>query len=149
MLQNVAAQRAPSPGPLALKPSLSPPLPAPAPAPSRSASPSSSSSSSTATRKKDDGCDIKGNVSSNGSKRYHVPETVFYDSVKIDESKGERWFCSEEDAEKAGWKKAQYGGRPSKKAKDVEAAPSTDTEAKEAAAVAAAADNNGEEGAQV
>jgi len=28
-------------------------------------------------------------------------------ATQIDESKGERWFCSEEDAVAAGWRKAK------------------------------------------
>lgn len=152
MLQDVAARRAPSPGPLsALEPSLLPPPPPwappppPAPAPSRSASPSSAGPSSSRRKGGGEGCDIKGNISANGSKRYHVPGTVFYDSVKIDESKGERWFCSEQEAETAGWSRAQYGGRPPKE----KAAPSTEAEAEEAAVAAAVDDvNDGEEQAQ-
>ncbi|KAI8114622.1 hypothetical protein M9434_002742 [Picochlorum sp. BPE23] len=50
------------------------------------------------------GCDIKGNISSNGEKIYHLPGGRYYDQVKITESKGERWFCSEEDAVSLGWR---------------------------------------------
>lgn len=50
-------------------------------------------------------CVIKGNISSNGW-LYHLPECSSYDSVKIDQAKGEQWFCSEAEAEKAGWTKA-------------------------------------------
>jgi len=52
-----------------------------------------------------DGCVIKGNISSNG-KLYHLPECSSYDSVKIDEGKGEQWFCNEADATAAGWQRA-------------------------------------------
>jgi len=48
-------------------------------------------------------CRIKGNVSSSG-KIYHVPGHGSYDQTVIDESKGERWFCTEEEARAAGWR---------------------------------------------
>ena len=51
------------------------------------------------------GCYIKGNISrSTGEKIFHVPGSPTYDSVVIDESQGERWFCSEAEAEAAGWR---------------------------------------------
>ncbi|UWQ20665.1 thermonuclease family protein [Jannaschia sp. W003] len=53
-------------------------------------------------------CPIKGNISGNG-KLYHVPGTGSYGPTRIDETKGERWFCTEAEAEKAGWTRA--GGR--------------------------------------
>lgn len=52
-------------------------------------------------------CDIKGNISSSGERIYHVPGQRYYEVTKIDESKGERWFCSESDAVAAGWRKAK------------------------------------------
>ena len=51
-------------------------------------------------------CDIKGNIGRGGCKIYHVPGGGWYGRTKIDESKGERWFCSEEEARQAGWRKA-------------------------------------------
>ncbi|NQV82603.1 MAG: thermonuclease family protein [Rhodospirillales bacterium] len=54
-----------------------------------------------------DGCVIKGNVSSKGSKIFHVPGGRYYEQTRIDEGKGERWFCSEADAEGAGWRRSQ------------------------------------------
>jgi len=48
-------------------------------------------------------CGIKGNIGSSG-KIYHVPGSPAYDKTRIDESKGERWFCSEEEAREAGWR---------------------------------------------
>jgi endonuclease YncB( thermonuclease family) len=48
-------------------------------------------------------CVIKGNVSDNG-RIYHVPGSAFYDRTKIDEDKGERWFCTEGEAQAAGWR---------------------------------------------
>lgn len=53
------------------------------------------------------GCDIKGNISSSGEKIYHLVDGEFYDKTKIDQSKGEKWFCSEDDAIKAGWRKSK------------------------------------------
>jgi len=52
------------------------------------------------------GCDIKGNISSSGEKIYHVAGCKSYKATKISESKGERWFCTEEEALQAGWRKA-------------------------------------------
>ena len=52
------------------------------------------------------GCDIKGNVSGSG-RIYHLPGTSHYAATTIDESKGERWFCSPEEAEAAGWRPAR------------------------------------------
>ena len=48
-------------------------------------------------------CLIKGNISS-GGKIYHTPSSPWYARTKINELKGERWFCSEEEAEAAGWR---------------------------------------------
>lgn len=53
------------------------------------------------------GCNIKGNISGKGERIYHVPGQKYYDRTKISESKGERWFCSEDEARAAGWRKAQ------------------------------------------
>jgi len=39
-------------------------------------------------------CRIKGNISRNG-RIYHVPGSSSYTATKIDETKGERWFCSD------------------------------------------------------
>jgi endonuclease YncB( thermonuclease family) len=50
-----------------------------------------------------DDCEIKGNISDAG-KIYHLPGTSSYARTKIDESKGERWFCTEEEAKLAGWR---------------------------------------------
>lgn len=52
-------------------------------------------------------CLIKGNVSENG-RIYHVPGSAYYDKTKIDESKGERWFCTEDQALEAGWRPPNY-----------------------------------------
>lgn len=47
---------------------------------------------------------IKGNINNKGEKIYHVPGTSKYDATKIDESQGERWFRTEDDAKAAGWR---------------------------------------------
>lgn len=53
------------------------------------------------------GCVIKGNISyTTGEKIYHVPGCPNYNQTVINESKGERWFCTEEEAIAAGWRKA-------------------------------------------
>ena len=49
-------------------------------------------------------CVIKGNVS--GSERiYHIPGSRDYDKVVVNRRKGERYFCSEEEARACGWRK--------------------------------------------
>ena len=48
-------------------------------------------------------CLIKGNISKNG-KIYHTPNSPWYSRTKITISKGERWFCSEQEAKEAGWR---------------------------------------------
>ena len=52
-------------------------------------------------------CQIKGNISSRGERIYHVPGGQFYSRTKISPAKGERFFCSEADAEAAGWRASQ------------------------------------------
>lgn len=52
------------------------------------------------------GCPIKGNISRSG-RIYHLPGQQDYDSARIDESRGERWFCSEAEAHAAGWRAAR------------------------------------------
>lgn len=51
-------------------------------------------------------CPIKGNVSRGGEHIYHVPGGRYYEPTRIDASKGERWFCSEVEAQEAGWRKS-------------------------------------------
>lgn len=48
-------------------------------------------------------CAIKGNISRHG-RIYHLPGSAIYDAVRIDPSRGERWFCSEAEARAAGWR---------------------------------------------
>ncbi|WP_199313915.1 cold shock domain-containing protein [Planktothrix sp. FACHB-1365] len=53
------------------------------------------------------GCKIKGNISlKTGNKLYYIPGMEDYKSTVIDRGKGERWFCTESEAIKKGWRKA-------------------------------------------
>lgn len=52
-------------------------------------------------------CLIKGNINNKGVKIYHMPGQQYYNSTIINESKGERWFCTEQEAIAAGWRKAE------------------------------------------
>ena len=55
----------------------------------------------------DDGsCKIKGNISRNGNRIYHVPGGRWYDRTKIDQTKGERMFCTDTEAVDAGWRRS-------------------------------------------
>jgi micrococcal nuclease len=72
-----------------------PPKPAPA---------AGLSSAASATASGD--CTIKGNISSAKEKIYHLEGCGSYAKTTIDESAGEQWFCTEEDAKAAGWRKA-------------------------------------------
>lgn len=51
------------------------------------------------------GCAIKGNITANGH-IYHMPWSPWYAKVKVEPGKGERWFCSEDEAAKAGFRPA-------------------------------------------
>ncbi len=53
------------------------------------------------------GCKIKGNISKGGARIYHLPGGQFYDRTRIDTSRGERWFCSEDEARAAGWRRSR------------------------------------------
>ncbi|MBZ0130621.1 MAG: thermonuclease family protein [Rhodobacteraceae bacterium] len=48
-------------------------------------------------------CAIKGNVSK-GGKIYHLPGSKWYNKTKIDTKRGERWFCTVDEALRAGWR---------------------------------------------
>lgn len=56
-----------------------------------------------ASQRAPEGCPIKGNVS-RGRRVYVLPWSRNYDRVKINRKRGERWFCSEDEAIAAGWK---------------------------------------------
>ena len=53
------------------------------------------------------GCEIKGNISFEGDKIYHTKDSSEYNDVLITTSKGERWFCTLEEAITNGWRPAR------------------------------------------
>src|SRR5688572_26271190 len=54
------------------------------------------------------GCGVKGNISPNtGERIYHVPGQSYYSQTRVNWLKGERWFCSEDAAEQAGWRRSR------------------------------------------
>ncbi|GGX50469.1 nuclease [Tateyamaria omphalii] len=52
-------------------------------------------------------CTIKGNISDKG-RVFHVPGQKFYQRTEIQEASGERWFCSEAEAMRAGWRPSSH-----------------------------------------
>lgn len=53
-------------------------------------------------------CLIKGNVRDDkGTKIYHLPGCFNYEKIVINEKEGDKWFCSEEEAVKAGFRKSE------------------------------------------
>jgi len=69
------------------------------------ARPVSAAASSSASHRS--GCDIKGNINSKGERIYHVPGGRSYANTVIDPARGERWFCSEAEAQATGWRPAK------------------------------------------
>jgi endonuclease YncB( thermonuclease family) len=57
-----------------------------------------------------EGCPIKGNINRKGERIYHAPWSPWYAKTKVSVKQGERWFCSEGEALKAGWR-APFWGR--------------------------------------
>lgn len=55
----------------------------------------------------DPDCAIKGNISANGERVYHMPGQRFYERTGINTAQGERWFCSEAQARASGWRPAR------------------------------------------
>jgi hypothetical protein len=51
-------------------------------------------------------CVIKGNVNRNGERIYHLPGQLNYAHLNMEKGLGERWFCTEAEAEAAGSRKA-------------------------------------------
>jgi len=70
---------------------------------STTVTPTATQTSSSAS---DPSCTIKGNISSSGEKIYHMQGCGSYSKTIIDESRGEKWFCAEAEAQTAGWRKA-------------------------------------------
>ena len=54
----------------------------------------------------DSACTIKGNINASGEKIYHLQGCGSYAKTTIDEIRGERWFCSEQEAQSSGWRRA-------------------------------------------
>jgi endonuclease YncB( thermonuclease family) len=54
-------------------------------------------------------CLIKGNVSARGERIYHLPGTRPYANTRVDEARGERWFCNEAEARRAGFRPPRGG----------------------------------------
>jgi hypothetical protein len=52
-------------------------------------------------------CAIKGNIAADGERIYHVPGQSYYRETRVNPAWGERWFCSEADARKAGWRRSR------------------------------------------
>ena len=50
---------------------------------------------------------IKGNISKNGTKIYHLPNQKYYNSVKIDLNNGEYFFANENEARKLGFRRSK------------------------------------------
>ncbi len=52
---------------------------------------------------------IKGNVNSQtGERIYHVPGGMFYNVTPIKPDEGDRWFCTEAEAQAAGWQRSAH-----------------------------------------
>jgi endonuclease YncB( thermonuclease family) len=49
------------------------------------------------------GCSVKGDIADDGALLYYLPNQTAFQTVRIDVSAGERWFCSSDEAEAAGW----------------------------------------------
>ncbi|OGY29213.1 MAG: hypothetical protein A3F33_01165 [Candidatus Woykebacteria bacterium RIFCSPHIGHO2_12_FULL_43_10] len=55
-----------------------------------------------------DECSIKGNISKSTSEKiYHLPGGKFYNQTVIGDTAGERFFCSEKEAQSYGWRKSK------------------------------------------
>ncbi len=53
-------------------------------------------------------CNIKGNIHARKkTKIYHLPKCPNYKTTIVETFRGEEWFCSEEEAQEAGFKKAE------------------------------------------
>jgi endonuclease YncB( thermonuclease family) len=59
-----------------------------------------------AKRDAPDGCPIKGEVKG-GQRIYVLPWSRDYARTRVSAGRGERWFCSEEEAQSAGWKPSE------------------------------------------
>ena len=51
---------------------------------------------------------IKGNVDQrSGELLYHVPESLFYSTTVVEPGRGDRWFCTEAEAQALGWERSK------------------------------------------
>ena len=51
---------------------------------------------------------IKGNVDQRpGERLYHVPGSLFYSTTVVEPGRGDRWFCTEAEAQALGWKRSK------------------------------------------
>ena len=57
---------------------------------------------------KDEDCPVKGNINSAGEKFYFTKDNITYKRVKIELSKGEKCFKTEDEAKADGWVKFPY-----------------------------------------
>jgi hypothetical protein len=54
------------------------------------------------------GCAIKGNINrKTGDRVYHLPGQKHYDEVTVEPENGERWFCTEDEAQASGWRRSK------------------------------------------
>ncbi len=55
---------------------------------------------------RNEGCEIKGNVSTRNKneKIYHTPGSTFYDKTDVNVGEGDRWFCTAAEAEANGFR---------------------------------------------
>jgi hypothetical protein len=54
------------------------------------------------------GCTIKGNINrKTGDRVYHLPGQKHYDEVTVEPEAGERWFCTEDEAQGSGWRRSK------------------------------------------
>jgi endonuclease YncB( thermonuclease family) len=51
-------------------------------------------------------CTIKGNINRYGERIYHIQNQSFYAKIRMDKGGGRRWFCTPQEAEAAGWRRA-------------------------------------------
>jgi hypothetical protein len=92
------------------------PIPTPSPTPSATPKPTALLTQPTITtptqskapspKPSPEVCAIKGNISGSGH-IFHVPGQRYYKETIINASNGEKWFCSEKEAEDAGWRKSK------------------------------------------
>lgn len=67
---------------------------------------------------------IKGNINSKREKIYHTVKSPYYKITTIEVEKGERWFCTEAEAIRAGWRAAGGGSTPPPPGDDNDKTPS-------------------------